>query len=220
MIWNNISDLANEIENRFRSVGSKYKESEDEYSWYNSLYSSNRFRRAHIEVVDKRDTNKIYILHSTVFPHFNDPSPIWGFDVICGPNKITGAFHDFSVAGDPTHFMTKWFEEETKKYGWNKVRDLPDWARAIFSANMVAVGNIQEELEVKNLCELALRSLDYYLEKVGLTQESGADFHMAQDRYCYYQKQNPRMVQSMTAMGFDESKIRKFVEEMLFPESR
>jgi hypothetical protein len=65
----------------------------------------------------------------------------------------------------------------------------------------------------------ALDSLDYYLEHVGLTQESGADFHHAQNRYCYYQKQNPHVIRSMVSMGVPESQITKFVQDILFPES-
>jgi hypothetical protein len=41
---------------------------------------------------------------------------------------------------------------------------------------------------------------------------------MAQNRYCYYQKQNPQVVRSMVAMGIEEVKIKRFVEEVLFPE--
>ena len=218
LVWNKISNLAEHIESEFKKTGHKIDCNEDHYDWYNSIYTSNSYRRAHIEIVDKRDTHKIYILHTTIFAHFNDPSPIWGFDAVCGPNKITGAFHDFSFAGNPDHFMMKWFEDETKKYNWNKERNLPDWAKQIFSNSMVAAGNIQEEKELNDLCNLALSSLDYYLKNVGITQESGADFHMAQNRYCYYQKQNPHVTNSMTSMGIEKNVMEKFVQEILFPE--
>jgi hypothetical protein len=84
---------------------------------------------------------------------------------------------------------------------------------------MIAAGNISDEAEIDLLCKTARESLDYYLDNVGLTQTCGADFHMAQDRYCYYQKQNPQVIKSMTAMGVQESVIRKFVDEILFPET-
>jgi hypothetical protein len=217
--WNKIANLAQEIEQAFNQVGDKYTDKEHEYSWYNALYSSLRFRRAHIEIVDNRESHGIYILHSTVFPHYNDPSPIWGFDAVCGKNKITGAFHDFSSAGDPNHEMIKWFKETSETLSWSKPRNLPEWAKQIFSPNMVAAGNIREENEIDLLCHLAKVSLKYYLENVGLTQTCGADFHMAQNRYCHYQKQNPQVVKSMVAMGVPEPTINKFVEEVLFPET-
>jgi len=217
--WNKIINLAESIEDKFKATGERYQEKEHAYDWYNNLYSSIRYRRAHIEIVDKRNTHGIYILHSTVFPHFNDPSPIWGFDAICGKNKITGAFHDFSNGGDPTHDMMNWFDKATQDLAWSKPRQLPDWAKQIFSKSMVAAGNIQEEIEIDLLCHLANTSLKYYLENVGITQTCGGDFHMAQNRYCHYQKQNPQVIKSMVAMGVPEPTIIKFVDEILFPET-
>lgn len=216
-VWNKISDLAETFKNKFSSTGECYS-SEQNNGWDNYLYRSSSYRRAHVEIVDYRDTHKIYILHSTVFAHFNDPSPIWGFDAVCGPNKITGAFHDFSNGGDHNHFMMKWFEQETSAYKWRKQRDLPPWAKAIFSPSMIAAGNVQEGEELDAICKLAYTSLDYYLKNVGITQDWPSTFHMAQNRYCQYQKQNPRVVESMVAMGHTETEIKKFVNEILFPE--
>ncbi|NBP00008.1 MAG: hypothetical protein EBU90_07730 [Proteobacteria bacterium] len=220
MIWHKIESLANELEKKFTASGTTMAGNVDtEFDWHNELWSSIRYRRAHIEIVDKRDSHGIYILHSTVFPHFNDPSPIWGFDAICGRNKITGAFHDFSAAGDADHYMIKWFYQRVSNLTWSKERNLPEWAKQIFSPGMVAAGNIQEQHEVDLLCDLAIETLDYYLNNVGLSQDSGADFHMAQNRYCHYQKQNPQVVKSMISMGVAESTITKFVEKVLFPET-
>lgn len=218
-IWDRVENIAEIIKQKLESFSTEEPKSlEHEYSWENKLYTSSRFRRGHVEIVDHRSTHKIYILHCTIFPHYNDPSPIWGFDAVCGPNKITGAFHDFSSGGDNTHFMMKWFAEETKKYGWNKPRELPDWAKAIFSPSMIAAGNVREGQELDDLHSIAVQSLDYYLNNVGETQDWPNDFHMAQNRYCYYQKQNPHVVNSMVAMGIPEPVITKFVEEVLFPE--
>jgi hypothetical protein len=83
---------------------------------------------------------------------------------------------------------------------------------------MIAAGNVQEGLELDDLCQLALDSLDYYLKNVGNTQQDTADYHMAQNRYCRYQKQNPHVIRSMVSMGVEESTMKKFVEEVLFPE--
>jgi hypothetical protein len=218
-IWDKIEDLAKKIEHRLDSTGEPLEGTIDQnYDWHNTLWTSLRYRRAHVEIVDKRLTHKIYILHTTIFPHYNDPSPIFGFDAVCGPAKITGAFHDFSNGGDPSHPMMAWFRETNDEVSWSKPRDLPDWARQIFSDSMVAAGNLQNPDEVDQLCNLALKSLDYYLSNVGLTQTSGGDFHMAQNRYCHYQKQNPQVVRSMVSMGIEEPVIKRFVETVLFPE--
>ena len=220
LIWNKIEELAKQFEDRFNSSGEPILNSiSTEYEWHNQLWSAPRYRRAHIEIVDNRETHKIFILHCTVFPHFNDPSPIFGFDAVCGANKITGAFHDFSSAGNSSHYMMQWFANEANKYGWLKPRDLPEWAKSIFSPSMVAAGNIREGKELDDLCQLALDSLDYYLKNVGNTQQDTADFHMAQNRYCHYQKQNPQVIRSMVSMGIPEDTIKRFIREVLFPET-
>lgn len=218
-VWNKIINLTETLKDKFSSSGTCYS-SDKNNGWDNYLYQSNTYRRAHVEVVDFRESYKIYILHSTVFAHFNDPSPIWGFDAVCGQNKITGAFHDFSSGGDSTHYMMQWFAEETKKYGWKKPRELPEWARMIFSPSMIAAGNVQEGKELDDLCKIATDSLDYYLAHVGQTQNWPNDYHMAQNRYCHYQKQNPHVVNSMMSMGIPKDQIEKFIDEVLFPETQ
>jgi hypothetical protein len=219
IVWDKVSKLAADITEKFNATGDIINGSaEDQYGWHNTLWSSNRYRRAHVEIVDFREAHNIYILHVTVFPHFNDPSPIYGFDAVCGPNKITGAFHDFSHAGDPTSFMYLWFKAKVHGLEWNKPRQLPEWAQAIFSPAIVAAGNLQDETEIDQLCNTALTTLDFYLSKVGHDQQDAADFHMAQNRYCRYQKQNPHVIKSMISMGIPEDKMKRFVQEILFPE--
>jgi hypothetical protein len=218
-VWDKIETLAKKIKQKFDATGEPIEGTLSiDYNWHNFLWSSPKYRRAHVEIVDNRATHNLYILHCTVFPHYNDPSPIYGFDAVCGPNKITGAFHDFSHAGDPKSFMYLWFKAQVHGLEWNKPRQLPEWAQQIFSPAMVAAGNLQDDVEIDQLCNTALTTLDFYLSKVGFDQESGADFHMSQNRYCHYQKQNPHVIKSMVAMGVPEDTMKRFVEEILFPE--
>lgn len=219
-VWCRINQLADIIKNKISENSSSHlSHTVEGFSWYNEIYSGDSFRRAHVEIVDFRESHKIYILHCTIFPHYNDNSPIWGFDAVCGPNKITGAFHDFSNGGAPDHFMMNWFSDRVSEYKWRKPRQLPPWAQAIFSQAMIAAGNVTEGDELDDLCKIALSSLDYYLDNVGLTQESAADFHMAHDRYCRYQKQNPHVANSMVSMGVPKELMDTFIREILFPES-
>jgi hypothetical protein len=218
-VWDKIEQLADHFEQVIGKTADSVQGVGGDYSdWHNTLYSSARYRRAHIEIVDKRDSHGMYILHTTIFPHLNDPSPIFGFDAVCGKNKITGAFHDFSHAGDPTSFMYLWFKARAHGLEWNKPRELPEWARMIFSPAMVAAGNLQEEAEIDQLCELAKTSLDFYLANVGADQQDVASYEMAQNRYCHWQKQNPHVVRSMVSMGVPEETVKQFVREVLFPE--
>jgi hypothetical protein len=218
-VWDKIEQLAKHFESRFDATGEVIIGTLDkDYNWHNRLWTNNKYRRAHVEVVDKRDSHGIYILHTTVFPHFNDPSPIFGFDAVCGKNKITGAFHDFSHAGDPNSFMWLWFNAQVHGLEWNKPRELPEWARMIFSPAMVAAGNLQDQAEVDQLCDTAKATLDFYLNNVGFDQQDVADYHMAQNRYCHWQKQNPHVVRSMVSMGIPENTMKSFVNNVLFPE--
>lgn len=217
-VWDKVEQLAEAFKEKFSQSGT-LESSDDQNGWQNYIYTSSSYRRAHVEIVDFRETHKIYILHTTVFPHFNDPSPIYGFDAVCGPSKITGAFHDFSYAGEAWHPMYLWFKAKVHYLEWNKPRQLPEWAMQIFSPAMVAAGNLQDETEVNQLCDTALTTLDFYLKNVGLSQQSGVDFHMAQNRYCHWQKQNPHVINSMVAMGIPREDMERFVNQVLFPET-
>ena len=219
IVWEKIEALAKHLENEFNRTGTPIEVPlGNDYEWHNQIWSSDSYRRAHLEVVDHRESHKLYIVHCTVFPHFNDPSPIWGFDAVCGKNKITGAFHDYSISGDPLSPMYLWFKAQVNGLEWNKPRELPEWARQIFSPAMVAAGNLQEISEIDQLCDTAKNTLDFYLKNIGFDQQSGADYHMAQNKYCYWQKQNPHVIRSMVSMGIDEAKMKRFVNEVLFPE--
>lgn len=220
IVWDKISSLSQYVEKRFLNTSNHHTVHEEYKGWYNAIFTSDYYRRSHIEIVDFRETHKLYILHVTVFPHINDSSPILGFDAVCGPNKITGAFYDFSVTADPLHPMQEWFKENGNRVEWRKQRTLPDWANKIFSENVVAAGFLKEEQELDNFVNLAKTNLDYYLNNVGKTKIVGANFRDLQNRYCRYQKQNPHTVNSMVAMGIPREVIERFVEQTLFPEIR
>lgn len=206
-----------EIEKLFRESGELVESYKDERLGITDLvFFSNRYRRAHISIVDARSSKNVWMLHVTVFPHYNDPSPIYGFDIVAGPNKVSGAFHDFSIAGDPVSPMWLWYNARVAHLEWNKKRELPDWARQIFSKAIVAIGAVGIE-ELKEFTKLGLDNLKFYLKNVGLEQQDIADFHMAQTRYCYYQRQNPHTPRVLMNLGFSELEATRFVSHNLFP---
>ena len=217
-LFDQVIACAEQIENRFRETGETDEVVVNEMiNARDMVFSSIKYRRAHISTVDARENKKLYLLHVTVFPHTNDPSPIFGFDIVCGPTKVSGAFHDFSAAGETNHPMIAWFADQTRMLEWNKPRELPDWAQQIFSSSMVAIGAVGPE-ELDEFIKLGIKTLDYYLANVGLTQQSLSDYHMAQNRYCHYQKQNPRTPASLQHLGFTAEEAKDFVQNMLFPE--
>ena len=57
-IWDYVLELTQKFESRI-AENSTLLEEAGEYDWYNRLYTSDRFRRAHVEIVDKTQTAKI-----------------------------------------------------------------------------------------------------------------------------------------------------------------
>jgi len=184
-------------------------------TWTNWVWSSEKFRCAHIEMVDASLSKKMFIIHMCIYPHYDSPDPIFGFDIVCGANKITGAFHDFSYIGKS--IMYDRFQNTMGNHQWSKPRELPEWAKKIFSPKMLAAGNIQTSEEFAQLKQVVIDNLDYYLYNIGSRVE-GADFSPRQDRYCKYQKQNPHTPAMMETFGVDKELFAEFMDKVLFPE--
>ena len=137
-----------------------------DYGWVNRTWKNKNIRRAHVDVVDVRHTKKLWMMHVCLFPELTNGGPIYGFDIIAGEKKVTGAFHDFSPLLKKEHPLTRWFLEETKWFKPSKERELPDWAKAIFSGGMIAAGNVTEEKELNQICTLAVSNLNAYIDKI------------------------------------------------------
>ena len=212
-IFQQLEDFAKAVKARL-DLSKKVDEGHS-YSWPNYVYSGHYFRRAHLDIVDARESKKLYMMHLCIFPNTDNPAPIFGFDIIAGANKVTGAFHDFSPIGK--HPLNAWFAEQVASYKWSKKRDLPEWARNIFSSNMVAAGNISDEEELAKVLDLALRNLSHYLAYLDEPVDK-KDYTMQQNYYCHNQKQNPHTPRVMASLGLDPQEVKKFVEECLFPE--
>lgn len=213
IVFDRLVEFSNRLQKRIERTGTLVDEGHS-FNWPNFVYTSNRFRRAHLDIVDVRETKKLYMMHLCIFPHFDDSSPIFGLDLIAGPKKVTGAFHDFSMNND--HYMSQWFVNKVNPYGWSKERQLPDWAKNIFSPSMVAAGNIQEMHELESFIKLTEDTLYYYLENVGSTKSG--DYKDQQNYYCYNQKQNPHTPRVMESLGLEPEVVQHFIKDCLFPE--
>ena len=178
------------------------------------VFTSSIYRRAHISVVDARDSHKLWLLHVTVFPHIENGNPIYGFDIVAGPNKVSGAFHDFSPVYKNSPLST-WFHERTADLDWNKRRELPEWAKPIFSNDIVAIGAVGIE-ELEKFCDLGLETLDYYLSELH-PETADMDFSEEQNYYCIQQRKNPHTQRVLQTLGFNPDEAREFVYQNLFP---
>ena len=223
-VWNTLIEIQDRLIDAFDATGAEVQEpGMDRFNqpgWINRVWTSDSYRRAHIDVVDARESKGLWMMHCCVFPRLHNNGPVFGLDVIAGKNKITGFFHDYSRTVDAEHPMIQAFGEEVAKLEWRKQRELPEWAQAIFSPHMVAAGNVNSKEELNQLLELSLDSVDAYLTDIGnYNHEADTDeVKTAQNRYAHYQKQNPHTPKTMTSLGLDEEDVRVFVQECLFPD--
>lgn len=223
-VWDSLIDLQNHFIKTFDSVATEYKEpGMDRYNhdgWINRLWSNDDFRRAHVDVVDAREEKGLWMMHVCVFPHLSSNAPIYGFDVIAGHKLMTGAFHDFSPTTDPNHPMIEYFNEQVEPLQWKRERELPPWAKAIFSEKMMAASAVKEPHEVYQVVSTAKKTLDYFVKNVGqYNQNTLRNFVVhAQNGYAHYQKQNPHTPRVMKTLGLDSNDVDSFIQKCLFPE--
>ena len=221
-VWDTLIDIQHLLEDSFNKTGTEiFEPGMDRFNqpgWVNRVWRSDSYRRAHVDVVDARETKGLWMMHCCIFPHTHNPAPIYGFDVIAGKNKITGCFHDYSKAGDADHPMMEWFAGEVSKLEWRRERALPEWATNIFSKSMVAAGNVQDEAELQQITNLAKTTINHYLSTVAETNNTPTDTTLAQNYYCENQKQNPHTPRVMVSLGLSEDDVKHFIQECLFPE--
>lgn len=223
-IWDTLINIQQLLEQRFSETGVETQEPGmerfDQPGWVNRVWTSEQYRRAHIDVVDARESKGLWMMHCCIFPHTHNSAPIFGFDVVAGKNKITGCFIDYSPTVNREHPMINYFAEEVSRYEWIKPRTLPDWAQRIFSPYMVAAGNVSNETELSQIESLANILVNHYLETVGETNNQTINSADAQNYYAQNQKQNPHTPKVMTSLGLNEEDVKVFIQECLFPEIR
>lgn len=223
LLWNRLIDISETIENIVKQnaeeVYEKDLEKFNKPGWVNRVYRNDKYRRAHIDIVDAREEKGLWMMHCCVFPHVHNNGPVFGYDVIAGENKITGFFHDFSPMATEDHPMSVHFYNSTEKLSWKKVRVLPDWALQIFSKGMVAAGNIKpaDQTDISNF-DVVEKNLIYFVKNIEQYNNSGTDYTARQNRYAFYQKQNPHTPKTMKALGLDDDDVDLFVSKCLFPE--
>ena len=224
-IWNKLIDCKDEIITIFDQYATEIEEpglsafNQPDNGWINRVWSNDSVRRAHIDVVDARDTKGLWMMHVCIFPTLDNPAPIYGFDVIAGKNKMTGAFHDFSPSADPDHPMIQGYYDSVEHFVPEKQRELPQWAKNIFTGKMLAAGNVKTDEEATEIIRIALDNLRTYFDEVGETKGEGNPEIVApcQDWYCHNQQQNPHTPAVMKSLGLPEEEVDVFCRDMLFP---
>jgi phycocyanobilin:ferredoxin oxidoreductase len=172
----------------------------EDYGWANHVWSG-RFARGHVELL----TGPLAVLHVTVFPWTDDPAPIYGFDIIAGPEKASGAFLDLT----PT--IEDW-GPLTAVPAFRSVRPPPDWGG--FSPHFLAIHPVDAN-EVSAVLTLAEDTLADYLSKLGRGNDH-PQIGEAQRAYCRMQRSNHKTMQVLARM-LGEEHARRFMDEVLFP---
>ena len=223
VIWDRLIECKDEIINIFEENATEFDEPGlahfNNDLWINRVWRNNDVRRAHIDVVDARESKGLWMMHVCVFPVLNNDAPIYGFDVIAGKTKMTGAFHDFSASSTFDHPMIDGYKEAVADFIPKKQRQLPEWATNIFTDKMLAAGNVNTEEEAVAIIELAQNNLRAYFDEVGEFTGCGNrdEVIAAQNYYCHNQQQNPHTPRTMKSLGLDEADVDKFCTDMLFP---
>tara|TARA_B110000977_G_scaffold82718_1_gene110544 strand:+ start:735 stop:1430 length:696 start_codon:yes stop_codon:yes gene_type:complete len=226
VIWDKLIETQDRIIDIFDEYAVEKKEEtlekfhQPENGWLNKVWGNPHVRRAHIDVVDVRETKGLWMMHVCCFPDLTNDAPIYGFDVIAGKNKMTGAFHDFSASsGGEDHPLVDWYQDSVKDFIPSKKRALPEWATNIFSPSMIAAGNVATEEEAQAICDLAVENLRVWFQSVPEYSGCG-NIELtagAQNYYCHNQQQNPHTPRTMKSLGLNEADVDEFCTNALFP---
>ena len=225
IIWNRLIECQDEIISIFNTYAEEIQEeglsafNQPDNGWINRVWANKSVRRAHIDVVDARASKGLWMMHVCCFPSLNNDAPIYGFDVIAGKNKMTGAFHDFSPSATLDHVMIDGYKESVEDFIPKKQRQLPEWATNIFTDKMLAAGNVSTEEEAVAIINIALDNLRAWFEEVPQFDGFG-DRNLvlaAQNYYCHNQQQNPHTPNVMKSLGLPEQDVEVFCRDMLFP---
>jgi phycocyanobilin:ferredoxin oxidoreductase len=189
-------------------------DSRNDFTWTNLLLTSPSFRHAHVETFGV--PGRISVLHVCIFPHHDDPGPIFGFDMIAGHSKVTGIFLDLSgtISNLPVPRLRDVVESDALAEFVER-RPLPAWG-TIFSPDVLAIRPVNST-EIEKGLQLGLRALGGFLSHAkSPSKSSSAAIGAGQQRYIDAQRQNEhtfRMLSGFVGM----ERARKFIDETLFP---
>ena len=223
-LWNRLNDYAEYISDSFdnhftRYENEKYTDDLKFEGWNDTFWHSDQVSKAHLKTIVPKDGKGLWLMHVNVFPDPSVELPILGFDIVAGPKKITGSFMDFSPLHGFPHPYSDYMEARVKDLEWNKPRELPPWAKEIFSDDMIAVGNINTDEELNQFIQVTSDLVDYYLHHIDdLAFPTHRNTTSMLNKYCQNQKLNPHLHRSILAMGISEELKDKYVNNVLFEE--
>lgn len=181
----------------------------------NKFYRSDKVDLAHISVIDMRKEKKMWMMHVACFSKPEYQMPIYGFDVIVGAKKVTGCFHDMSPTSSLPSKASKEFANLVEHYIPKRERELPPWAKEIFSGSMVVAGATKEPREIDQLCYMGQENLfSWFLDNTTVERNTSPDdietYNSALTKYCDNQLKNTNSKNVMISLGLDEDYVNRF----------
>jgi hypothetical protein len=187
-----------------------------DYRW-----SSGNVDLANISIIDMRAEKKMWMMHIACFANPRRPMPIYGFDVICGENKVTGCFHDMSPTQPGEHPTVTKFSEFVSHFVPARERELPPWAKEIFSPHMVVAGATKDEKETSNLVYMGKENLFRWFQDnsevfcdPGVETQTDpkkiSDYLQSLSKYCTNQLMNTNSKNVMISLGLEEDYVTEF----------
>lgn len=179
-------------------------------TWRNVLMKGQKFRRAHLETFNV--AGRLSVLHVCIFPHLSDPSPIFGFDVVAGPARVTGIFLDLSPVVDREPKVS--LHEILGRPCFQERRAPPSWGN-VFSPDFLAIRPVDLQ-EVESAIDMAVTAMDHLLTMPRQAAATSSRIAQGQDRYIRAQRQNEHTFRMLS--GFiGPSAARAFIDQVLFP---
>ena len=207
----NCFDRLNRAAKRFADVLSKNATvvPTEEYPWKNEVWTSDVFRRAHVE---EFVSPAICVLHVVIYPHMNDPAPIYGFDVVTGMKKPAGCYVDLSPS---VQDWKNWRDFVALPSDVPANKKLPEWS-TVFSEDFIAIPPRDEE-HMEEMFDYGLRLLDFYLKKI---KQETVDSRLVYDAHMHYstmQRNNAKTRQILSRM-IGAERADQFMSTVLFPD--
>ena len=111
------------------------------------------------------------------------------------------------------------FKEITKTLEWKRERELPPWAQEIFTEEMIAAGSVRQGPETDQLILAVGILTETYFNMINqLKPDPELNTIQAQNKYCFFQKQNKMLHSSILAWGISEEDKDDYVNDVLFEE--
>lgn len=214
--WNEFIDFSEYLKTTMSGYcGSPSVEVVDQHTNY--YYASEKTDLAHISIIDMRESKKMWMMHVACYSKSEYPMPIYGFDVICGARKVTGCFHDMSPTTSGYYSKaSEDFKANVAPFIPKRTRDLPPWAKEIFSDHMVVAGATDDVTEIKNLVHMGKENLHaWFKELTGnfpLQSDHAriVDYSHNRAKYCKNQLENTNSKNVMVSLGLEEDYVNQF----------